>query len=399
MKKSRGLLLVSLLFSLLLSGCWDRREINDMAFVVATSVDKEDGNLYRVSVQIPLPSQLGGIGASGGGGGTSGDKPWIVESATGRNVREANDKQQAALPRVLYFAHRRVLLIGDALAREGVQPYMDVLGRVPQNRLTAFVLITEGSARDVLNADAPYEQFPAEMMRELAQSSMKRPRTVKHFVGTILTDGIDPTVPVIRLTQTKTGPEGKPKSSIQVKGLAIFNRQNRLVGVLEREEAKGVLMAMSEANAPTILLPSPAGKGEITLSLQDVTADLKPTVQNGQITVRFILYGRGSVVENESQYEMTWDDNALRLNKLMEDKVSRMIMMSIRKLQQELHADPIGIGRAIHMHEPDTWRSIRGNWEAEYAKIKIEVESHLQIEHMGTIRKPFSYREKEWVKE
>ncbi|WKL04167.1 hypothetical protein Q0F98_13830 [Paenibacillus amylolyticus] len=63
--------LMLLLCTLFIAGCWDRKEINDIAFVIGVAVDKEDDN-YRSSLQIALPGQSGTTGSSGGGGGTRG---------------------------------------------------------------------------------------------------------------------------------------------------------------------------------------------------------------------------------------------------------------------------------------------------------------------------------------
>lgn len=50
----------------LLTGCWDREEINDVAFVIGIAADKE-GDEYRSSLQIALPGQSGASGSEGGG--------------------------------------------------------------------------------------------------------------------------------------------------------------------------------------------------------------------------------------------------------------------------------------------------------------------------------------------
>lgn len=59
--------LMLLLCTLFIAGCWDRKEINDIAFVIGIAVDKEEEN-YRSSLQIALPGQSGTTGSSGGGG-------------------------------------------------------------------------------------------------------------------------------------------------------------------------------------------------------------------------------------------------------------------------------------------------------------------------------------------
>ena len=59
-------ILVLILCAALLTGCWDREEINDVAFVIGIAVDKE-GDEYRSSLQIALPGQAGASGSEGGG--------------------------------------------------------------------------------------------------------------------------------------------------------------------------------------------------------------------------------------------------------------------------------------------------------------------------------------------
>ena len=60
----RILLLLSICVSILfLSGCWDRVEVNDLAIVTATAIDKSDDNQIELSIQIFIPKSL----SSGGG--------------------------------------------------------------------------------------------------------------------------------------------------------------------------------------------------------------------------------------------------------------------------------------------------------------------------------------------
>lgn len=105
-----GKLLACILCVTTLAGCWDRTEINDLAFVIATGLDKEGENRFRASVQVPLPSAMGG--PNGGGGGTSGSEPYYVDSGFGRNVREADDDLQKECQDSFYFHIEESLFLG-----------------------------------------------------------------------------------------------------------------------------------------------------------------------------------------------------------------------------------------------------------------------------------------------
>ena len=135
--------MLALCLPLLLAGCWDRMEINDIAFVMASSNDlAENGELQGAS-KIAIPSALG---SSGRMGGTSGEnKSFVIESASGRDINEIMQKLQGKLPRRLNISHRRVLYIGEKLAKQGIAPILDHYSRNPASRHIAYVLVTKGS--------------------------------------------------------------------------------------------------------------------------------------------------------------------------------------------------------------------------------------------------------------
>src|SRR5690606_41119568 len=75
---------------ILLTGCWDRQEINDVAFVLGKAIDREkDG--YRVSVVIPLPGNMGG---PSGGSGSGGKKPYTVQSRSEEHTSELQSREK-----------------------------------------------------------------------------------------------------------------------------------------------------------------------------------------------------------------------------------------------------------------------------------------------------------------
>jgi spore germination protein KC len=381
-----GLLLVPIV----LTGCWDRREINDVAFVLASGFDKEKDQ-YRVSIQVPLPSQLGGIGGSGGGGGTSGDKSWYVESMTGSTIREANEKQQRSLSRQLYFAHRRVLLIGEEAAREGVKEYMDILARVPQNRLGTFVLVVKGETRDVMNAQESIEQTPAEMMRELAQNSMRKPRTAKHFIETMLSDGIDPIAPVVGVVKTQSG-SGEEKTTIKAIGIAAFSK-GKLQGILNPEQSQGMLIAMNQAVQPMINIASPKGKGQLSILVQETDAKIKPTLVGKQVKVHIEVRGKASVIENDSPYNATSGENLQVLEQLVDESIKNSMQESIDILRTKFHSDPIGFGDLVYRSYSDQWQTMKKDWQPYYEAMEVEIVPRIHIVHTGAVTLPFGYKE------
>ncbi|OBA02357.1 spore germination protein KC [Paenibacillus polymyxa] len=379
-----------LLCSVLLGGCWDRREVNDVAFVMGTGLDKE-GDQYRITMQIALPGQLGSSGSTGGGGGTRGTKSYYLESKTGPSFRGAIAEEQREVSRTLNYSHRRVLLFGEALAREGISKMMDVIARIPQNRLSSLIVITKGSAMEMLQADAPIEQYPAEMIRELNFSYMKEPRSVKLLMNSILLDGIDPVVPVMSLVKNGPASLKDRKTNIQIDGLAVF-RQDRVTGIIDNHLSRFLLLGMEQAKETEIFVTPPKGKGYISVHLIENRVHIKPHIQGNEIAMTVRLDCNGNVKENETDFDISNEENLKWLEQQTVEEIKRELGAAVHVIQQKYHSDVLGLGRAIITSHPEEWKRIKPQWDQLYPKVEITIDPVVHIENIGAVTKPFGYK-------
>ncbi|WP_342553169.1 Ger(x)C family spore germination protein [Paenibacillus sp. FSL R7-0652] len=379
----------------MLAGCWDREEINDIAFVIGIAVDKEEEN-YRASLQIALPGQSGASGSEGGGGGTSGDKSWFLLSNTGPTLRETTLAGQKSLSRKIYYAHRRTILIGEELAREGVASMLDLLTRYPLNRLSAMPVVTRGEAYKVIDTDAPIEKFPSEMVRELCFLNMRNPRSLKTFIDSILSEGIDPFLPIASVSDSVPKDWKDSKTNIKLDGLAIF-KKDKLVGMMDKEPADALILAMGEANAPEVLIKAPRGKGDLFIKLNENNASLHPHIENGKVSITIELYAKGVLVDNESNYGDRQEKEILNINEAVHQKLKEDIEEGVHLVQKKFKADILGMGRSIHQQRPKEWKKIKDRWDVLYPDVKVNVEPHVIIENVGVVNKPIGVVEEDIV--
>lgn len=391
----RRVMVMLLLLSVVLSGCWDREEINDIAFIIGIAIDREDNN-YRSSLQIALPGQAGSTGSEGGGGGTSGDKSWFMLSNTAKTLRGTSLEGQKSLSRRLYYAHRRTLLIGEDLAKEGVAPMLDLLTRYPLNRFSAFPIVTRGPAYKVLDTDAPIEKFPSEMVRELCLLNMRHPRSLKTFIDSILAEGIDPFLPIASVTENVPENWKNVKTNIKLDGIAIFIK-DKLVGMMDKAPADALILAMGEANEPEIMVKAPRGKGDIFIKLNENNSSLRPHVVNGKVNVKIQMYAKGVIVDNESNYGDLREGEILRLNEAIHQKVKADIEEGVQLLQKKFRADILGMGRSIYRKYPKEWDKLKDRWRDIYPDITVEVEPHIIIENVGIVNKPIGVVEEDII--
>ncbi|UZN00803.1 hypothetical protein OL548_16005 [Lysinibacillus sp. MHQ-1] len=75
----KNLIIISLIFLILmLSGCWSKRELNDLALVAALGIDFVDDE-YAISAQVIDPSQVSSKQSA------SGQAPVVTYHAQGKN--------------------------------------------------------------------------------------------------------------------------------------------------------------------------------------------------------------------------------------------------------------------------------------------------------------------------
>lgn len=372
--KRTALLLTIALGMLTVSGCWDRREVNDIAIVIAMAIDKEPDGI-RLSVQVPLVSQMGG--PSGGGGGTSGDKSYYVDSAVGRTIREANNKIQSRMSRHLYYAHHRIVVIGEELAKAGFRDSLDIISRFPENRLTAYIVMTKGKGIKLLEAQPQFERFSGEAIRELIKA-VAIPVTIKEVSQMLNTHGVDPFLPIFEAVDSQ--PKGKSKE-IQSTGVGTF-RGEKLVTTYTAEEAKSLRWFQRTFDPFSVMLEL-GKKQRFSVYLQQGKADINPVIKNGHIHFDIRVYTTAGIIENMSDYDL--EDR--KFTTMLENRLAKEItngIVNILERTKKTQADTIGLGIVLARNYPDVWKAkYRKVWNEELPRITYSVKSKVQISNVG----------------
>lgn len=162
MKKFLFFTLCFLLFTNLLTGCWDRKELSTLAIVQAIGIDLTEDGQISLSTQILKPSEL----KSGS------EKSVWVTSSTGETVFDAVRNSSLQTDRRLFFSHNKVIIIGEEAARKGVNPLFDFLIRDAEPRGLTYVFVAKGKAIDILKGEHEQETNPSKAIENLAETSV-----------------------------------------------------------------------------------------------------------------------------------------------------------------------------------------------------------------------------------
>ncbi|WP_139492373.1 Ger(x)C family spore germination protein [Brevibacillus dissolubilis] len=379
MKRSRKTLLSLLLvcsLSFFLTGCWDRREINDVAFAMVTGFDKTKDGKYKESLVIALPGKM--AGGPGGGGGSGGENPFYVDSDVGINIREATQKMQGRMSRILNFSHRRVIVVGEEWAKSGLTPLFDVVTRVPQNRVTAMIVIADGEASKLIAGTPHMERFSGEAIREIVVTGFGEQPMLKDLAQKISLDGIDPVIPIFRLQPNK----GEPKTEeIQASGAAII-RGDKMVEKVEGEEVNDLLWLSDQfkSHASQIMVE---GK---PVSITVRTGSRRLTVERlgERLVYRLKVSTEGGVFENIAGVDLFTPTKLAAVEEIWRKQLKSKLEKAVAKTQN-LGSDIMGAGLILNLANPDEWRARQKDWAEHFSRAEFIIDVEAKIRRVGQI--------------
>jgi len=383
---------VLIILSLFLSGCWDRRELNELAITLAFGIDKVDDE-YMVSAQVVVPSEV----SMNKGAGRS---TVTLFQATGETVYEALRKMTKDSPRKIYPGHLRMLVLGEELAQEGIAESLELLSRDWELRSDFFVAIAKDmTAAEVLNVTTTIESIPANKMYDTLKTSetawaATNGITLDELIVNLVSDGKEAVLTGIFVTGDKEIGASKqnvesitPSARIQYDELAVFNK-DKLVGWLTVQESKGYndITNSVKTTVNTIHCPN---EGQATIEVIKYKSDLKGSINNGNPKMDVNVKVEGNVAAVECKMDLTKPETIVELEEIYEKDVKKTIDDAINSVQRQYKTDIFGFGEAIHRSNPKEWKKIKEQWEEEFSELSVNVKVDMKLRRTGTVDNSF----------
>jgi spore germination protein KC len=388
----------------ILSGCWNRIELNELSITSATAFDME-GDEWVITYQIVTPSAISsGMGVAGGGTSQS---PVSVFSTRGRTIREAVNQGALENPRWLFFSHTNILVVSEKVARKGLSQILDLYYRNPESRETVNVFISAGSPRTILEQLMHTERIPGLGIREIAaneaQFSSILQRVMMYELAMALTgEARSAVIPEILIAggEPETSLDDLKKtyhsSKVRMGRLAVLH-DDKLTGWLTKEESLGVSFIANKVKASTIAFSCKQSDGNdynSSFRLESSSTKLKPTYSNGRFVMSVDIKGSGNLVETGCAMDLSDPKVIKGLEKQLEAEVAQTVEKSWQAVKH-LKTDVVGFADAVHRKYPKVWKKIKQDWESAFVNIQIEPHVTISMNRIGLSNKSFKAPEKE----
>ncbi|WP_028547971.1 Ger(x)C family spore germination protein [Paenibacillus sp. UNC451MF] len=407
-----SLLLLLCTLTLVSSACWDRKEIDKLAIVIGFGVDLIPGpKPYLLTAQIVNPTALQKGKA---GGGSTETKPFVVTLAQGESIYDAIRNFSMDSPRRLFFSHNSILVIGERMARSGVQPILDFFERDPQFRRTMWVLVTPRTAKEVLESKLDLNSLSAmgvEMMiREFHQSSAVKVVQRKDFMSNLASksssaaasriDLYKETAIVQQKLQEADGNKPQDQKSdhssayeeqqeqLRLNGTALFHK-DKLAGYMNEQESRGLLWILGEIKGGAVVAGCPnQEKGKTVFRVNHTHAKLTPAYEKDGLSMHIEIEEEGAIAEVScKKLDISKPETIKELEKTQAEIVEKRIMSTVQKAQS-LKSDVVKFGEAFHRKDPKKWKQMEADWGKHFAQVKVTVHVTSKIRRVGMTSKP-----------
>ncbi|MBD2863453.1 Ger(x)C family spore germination protein [Paenibacillus oceani] len=370
----RPLLFLQAVLLLLLSGCWDAKEIQDVAYVSAIGVDYED-QLYRVYVQL---ISFGNVAKTEGATvGTAQKAPIWVGTGVGQSLNEAFFDLYGTSQLRLFWGHVTSLVYSERFIRKGLNELIDLVNRYREIRYTKWVFGTSEPI-DKLFATSPLFNLtplssilhqPGEPFR---QNSVVVPLQSQRFISLFNEPAETVLLPRLELHKGNWKMEQKPLGMLRMHGAFAF-AGGKFVGTVQHESFTGLRWLHPE----TIRTPLHVYKnGELVAAL--VMNKPKPRLEcsarpsEGQVKCRLRLTVHGSINELSADIGLS----------ALEHEAAAAIENQIRDAYQagvKQKLDLLQIGNTLYKKQPAQWHELFADQFPlnEQSLESIQVQAHI----------------------
>ncbi|BAU26706.1 spore germination protein KC [Aneurinibacillus soli] len=395
MKRTIIVLSSLLIIVMVITGCWNRRELNELAIGVAIGVDKRKDS-YVLYVQVVNP----GVIAQKGGGGGPMYTPVTTYEMTGKSIFEAFRRMTTIVPRKIYFSHLRIVVISEQVAREGIRNTLDFFSRDHEMRSDFYIAVAKNTkVQQILTSFTAIEKLPAAKLFSSLQVSEKAwaPTVGVHLddlLSSLVSSGKAAVLQAVELKGEK--PVAKTMENIgriytpaylRYTSIGVF-KKDKLVGWLNGNESKGYNYIMGKVKSTVGYVPCAKG-GRVTNEVIRTKTDMKGKVENGKPEIEIVVFIEENIGEVQCNIDLSKPKTIREIEKKGEKKTKELIESAIKAAQKKYKSDIFGFGEAIHRADPKLWKQLEKNWDEEFSNLAVHVKADVKVRRTGTTGNSF----------
>lgn len=366
-------IILSTVLVVMLTGCWDRLNLEDATLSLMMGIDLNEKDELLVYMTSPVFSREA----------KEKTEEYGIRASSLREARMGFDEVVTALT---VSGKIQLIVLGKRLVQHPDWfPLLDVVFRDAKFSVNARMVMLDGPLNELFEYKPKDKPRLALHMTKLIDTANQRNLTVKtraqEFHRQMFEKGMTP-----HITELK-----KEKYAVRAMGTALLTNKGVYAGLVESWNT--ILLQMflhgkqGEISITTpVKLPgenNPIIKDRISFFVKGVKKKVKTTYRDGKFHFDIQLNLRVAISERLFPFNMEKDYK--KLEKLIAEELHKDYALLIKKCQ-ESKTDPFGFGLYARAYEYEEWKKVEDDWPTAFSKATVQFKPEVSIKGNGVVK-------------
>ncbi|MEC0256094.1 Ger(x)C family spore germination protein [Paenibacillus lautus] len=361
--------------SLLLSGCWDNKEVQDINYITAMGVDYKDDK-YIIYVQM---LDFATIAKQESSKPTEKAPIWVGRG-TGTTLTEALIDLYTSSQQRISWGHVTALVLSESVLKpKQLSQVFDLTNRSQEIRYTKWIYGTQDKMEDLFTVSPFFQLSPLhsllhEPRESYIQFSFIRPIQFVNFIRLYREKAATVVLPSLHISAQNWSENLKQHPILEVNG-GFLIKNKELMGWLKRSDLLGIRwLASPQSHAAIIVRDNDEAVGSIRLEKPQSSIEVirKPNDASYRIKLNII----GTV---QNMYKKV---GIKEMKRLTEDTLRKELYNTFHKAAL-IHADPYELCLQLYRIDPKLWKKLEKEKKDIYDETSLEFDIDVNIRYWG----------------
>lgn len=377
-------ILITLSFIFICCGCYNYKELNDLAITSAIGIDKSDDG-YKVTAQVVNTQKEGTDNNS------SSDPKIIVYEHTSKTVQEAVRYMVLESPKRLYPNHMQVIIISEDVAKDGILESLDLFFRDSELQKNFYVLISKDvSANQILKTLTPADSIVSSNIKKSLESDssylgITELVTYDELINTYLNPNKEISLPSVTLKGKMKGSDkidnieqSDSSTKVVLSQMAIF-KDDKMIGYLDDKQSIALSFIKGKINNTIIKYKCNGGYVvvETTNSKSSINVDNK-----GNFRIK--ISGDAAINEVSCDINLENDNSISKINKQVNKEIKKNVNNTIKYVKNNYNSDIFNFLDILYKNQYSLYKKISNDWyKDKFKDSKIDIDVDIKVVEKG----------------
>ncbi len=366
---------IILLCTILLTGCWDKIEIEERSFILSIGIDKSpkeemepQRNRYIMTLVNPdtAKAEEGKV------------LDFITFDTEATSYTTGAIQLLQRFPKDFSFEHTKVIIFGRELLEDEilVKDILDAFARGHQFHASMLVYMVPDKAAEVFKVKPKMKSLLAYYITGIAEHEEDAARIGKtsflDFTKSIATNEGDAAIPILIPSNDE----------VKAEGMGVM-KDFKFIGKLNEEETVAYKWLNNKARGGVIEISKPEYSIPFTYYSFKRKISLD-RIEEGKIYFNYSMEAEGAVEEYKLDKKLLDNDILQEIQKELEDNIEKRCDRLVKKLQEEYAVDLIGIREYLSKYHPKIYDTISQNYNDFFQnKVVVNVKADVKVRRIG----------------